>query len=245
MRLLLINPNTSEHVTQRMLAQAQRACGAEAEVRAVTATFGPAIIGSRTENAIAGHAAVELAARHAEGFDAVILGVSMDTALHALRELLDVPVVGMTEAALFVGCMTGGRVGCLTLGRRLLPMYEELTQSYGLAARVACWDALDLPAAYGTDVDPDAAQQVTAACRRMAADHGADVVALCGAVLTGYASRIGPALDFPVIDCIDAAARQAMALAALHLPRHRSGSYARPVGRRLEGVDAALARLLK
>ncbi len=43
---------------------------------------------------------LQLAARHAEEVDAVILAVSYDTALYAAREMLDIPVVGMTEAAM-------------------------------------------------------------------------------------------------------------------------------------------------
>lgn len=245
MKLLLINPNTTEHVTERMLAQARRAAGARAEVIGVTAASGPAIIGSRAENAIAGYAAIELAVLHHAGFDAVILGVSMDTALRALREMLDIPVLGMTEAALLTGCMLGGRIGCLTLGPRLLPLYEELTSSYGLSSRVAGWRALDLPAAYSHDVDADVAQRVGEACRRMVTDNSADVVLLCGAVLAGYAARVAPTVNVPVIDCIEAATQQAMALVDLRLEAHRAGSYARPKGRRLTGVDPSLARWLE
>lgn len=245
MKLLLINPNTTGHVTQRMLAQARRASGPDVDVHAVTAAFGPAIIGSRTENAIAGHAALELAARHHAGFDAVILGVSLDTALWPLREMLDIPVVGMAEAALHTGCMIGGRIGCLTLGRRLVPLYEELTRSYGLSSRVASWRALELPAAYGAEIDAEVARHIGAACERMVADDGAEVIVLCGAVLTGYAEHVAPALGVPVIDCIDAAARQARTLAEMRLVPPRTGSYARPTGRRLDGVHAALRRLME
>lgn len=241
MKLLLINPNTTVHVTDRMLAQARLAAGPQVEVSGVTADFGPAFIGSRAENAIAGHAVLELAARHHAGFDAVILGVSMDTALPALREMLDIPVVGMAEAALLTTCMLGGRIGCLTLGTRLLPLYEELTASYGFASRVARWRALDLPAAYGPAVDGGVAQQVRAACDMLIAEDGAESVLLCGAVLTGYAAHLAPVLPVPVIDCIEAATRQAMLLAQMRLAAPRAGSHARPTQRRLYGVGVELA----
>jgi allantoin racemase len=243
MKLLLINPNTTQHVTDRMLMQARLAAGARAEVVAVTAAFGPAIIASRAENAVAAHAALELAARHQAGFDGVILGVSLDTALRPMREMLDIPVVGMAEAGLLTACMLGGRIGCLTLGERLLPAYEELTQSYGLASRVSRWRALELPAAYGPSVDPQAAREIGAACEGMAED-GADVVLLCAAVLSGYASHIAHELQVPVIDGIEAATRQAMLLADLGLAPHRTGSYARPTGRHLAAVGPELAAWL-
>ena len=245
MKLLLINPNTTQHVTDRMVAEARRATGARADVVGVTADAGPAIIGSRTENALAARAALELAAEHQAGIDAVILGVSLDTALCPLREMLDVPVVGMAEAGLLTACMVAGRVGCLTLGPRLLPLYEELTQAYGFASRVARWRALDLPAAYGPDVDDEVAKRVCDAGERMVREDGAEAVVLCGAVLTGYAARIGAQLPVPAIDCIDAATRQALLLAEMRLPPARIGSYARPHGRRLDGVGAKLTDRLR
>ena len=215
MKLLLINPNTSTHVTERLLVQARRAAGARAEVVGVTATSGPAIIRSRADNELAAHSVLELAQRHRAGCDAVILGVSMDTALRPLRKRLDIPVVGMAEAALLTACMLGERIGCLTLGAQMLPLYEELTASYGLDARVACWRALELPTAFGPALDGDVAQALCEACARMAADDGAGVVMLCGAVLAGYAARIAPEVRVPVIDCIEAATQQAMALVDL------------------------------
>ncbi|MFX6544518.1 aspartate/glutamate racemase family protein, partial [Acinetobacter baumannii] len=89
------------------------------ELLAVTASFGPAVIGSRAENALAQHGVLELVAQHAPGCDAVVLGVSLDTALWACRELLDIPVVGMTEAGLLCGATVATRIGLLTNGARM------------------------------------------------------------------------------------------------------------------------------
>lgn len=221
MKILLINPNTSTHVTDRMVDQARKTAGDRAEIVGVTAQFGPAFISSRAGNAIATHAALDLAARHHSGHDAIVLGVSMDTGLIPIRELFDMPVVGMAESAMLLGCTLGQRIGCLTLGSHLLPLYEEVTAGYGLSSRVV-WRALELPAAYGTGMVDAVAQAIAAASERMAREDGVDVVALCGAVLTGYADTIQNEVSVPVVDCIDAAIRTAILLveraAALNKP---------------------------
>ena len=156
MKILLINPNTSQHVTERMRANAQQAVGDAATVHAFTAQSGPAIISSRSENAIALAEMLRLAAAHQEGHDVLMLGVSIDTGLQALREMLDIPVVGMAEAALLTASMLGGKIGCLTLGAAMVPAYEELTASYGLASRVSKWRAVEVPSAFkATDADPE------------------------------------------------------------------------------------------
>ena len=49
MRLLLINPNTSAHITERMLNAARAVLGPDVHVSGATASFGPAVIGTRSE----------------------------------------------------------------------------------------------------------------------------------------------------------------------------------------------------
>ena len=114
----------------------------------MTADFGAAIVATRSEHAIAEHAAVVLAARHAPGCDAVVIAVSYDTGLKALREMLAVPVVGMTEAALLTACMLGGPIGLISFGRRVWPIYRELIDGYGLSGRIAGKRVLENTSAY-------------------------------------------------------------------------------------------------
>ena len=100
MKLLVINGNMTQAITDVCANAAREVASPGTEVVSATGTFGPQVIGSRSENALAQHGMLELAAKHAPGCDAVVIAVSMDTGLPALRELLSIPVVGMTEAAL-------------------------------------------------------------------------------------------------------------------------------------------------
>lgn len=100
MRLLLLNPNTSPFITEQVASQARRCARGGTEIVAATGGFGARVITTRTEQAIAEHATLDALAHHADGCDAVVLAVSYDTALLAAREMLAIPVVGITEAAL-------------------------------------------------------------------------------------------------------------------------------------------------
>ena len=126
MKLLMLNPNTTRKVTNRVAQAARAAASPGTEIVSVTGRFGGKVIGSRSENAIAAHACLELAAMHAKGCAAVVLGVSLDTALWELREQLAVPATGMTKAGLLVASTVGSRYGVLTFGARMIPLYEEL-----------------------------------------------------------------------------------------------------------------------
>ena len=246
MKILMINPNTSAHVTQRMLEQAERVVGDQATIHAYTAQTGPAIISSRSENAIALAEMLRLAATHQAGHDVLVLGVSIDTGLMALREMLDIPVVGMAESALLTASMLGGKIGCLTLGASMVPVYEELTHSYGLSRRVSKWRAIEMPSAFRvTDADPVVAQALIEACEQLVHQDGSDVIVLCGAVLAGYASQVSEAVGVPVVDPIQAAALQAITVARMRPTKQILGSFARPKGRILNGVEENIARLYR
>ncbi len=73
MRLLPINPNISESVSDRIRAEAQRSASAGTEVEVLTAPFGVAYIETRFEALIGAYAAAQLAAEHHERFDVVIV----------------------------------------------------------------------------------------------------------------------------------------------------------------------------
>lgn len=243
--LLLINPNTSAHITDRMLQAARDVAGEGVRVHGATARFGPAVIGSRAEQAIASHAAIDLAAVHASGMDAVVLGVSLDCGLHALRELLDVPVCAMTESALLTACMLGQRVGLLTLGERMLPLYQELAAAYGIERRVCGWRALELPAAFvGSQVVAEAAEAIADAVDGLVRSDGCEVVVLAGAVLAGYAAVLRERAEVPLVDGVAAATLQAISLARLGCRAPASGSFAKPRERASSGLSAPLRSLL-
>src|SRR5947209_4478256 len=71
MRILVLNANTTPFVTETAANEAKRVASPGTEIVPATADFGAAIVGTRSEHAIAEHAAVVLAARHAPGCDAV------------------------------------------------------------------------------------------------------------------------------------------------------------------------------
>ena len=248
MKILLANPNTSRFITDRMVRAAQASVGEAAAILGVTAAHGPAVVGSRVENTLAASAALELGAAHADGCDAMILGISTDAGLEPLRELLDIPVVGMLEAALLTACQLGGRIGLLTLGERMLPLYQEQARRLGLGGRMAGWAGIELAAAFtppsGDGAVPAVADAVVEHAARLVRAERLDVLVLSGAVLAGYRPAIEPRLPVPVIDGIEAAAWQAVALGAQKPAAHRAGSYVPPAGRRVSGVAAPLAERL-
>lgn len=242
MRILVINANTSAVVTEKVTVEAKLSASPGTEILAVTGTFGARVIGTRAEHAIAEHSTIALLARHSESCDAAVIAVSYDTGLRGARELAAVPVVGMTEAGLLTACMLGGRIGVVTFGRRVRPLYQELVDSYGLTARIAGWRVLESNAAYSRGPHPELDHEIIAAANNLVERDLAETIVLTGAVMAGVSRRLQDAVPVPIVDCIACGVKQAELLAYLRLPKARAGSYAPPIERELVDVDVAIAR---
>lgn len=241
MRILVANANTTAAITEACVASARAAAAPGTEIVGATPAFGPRVISTRAENAIAGHALLETLALHAGQVDAAILAVSHDTALEAARQLMPCPVVGMTEAACLAACTLGGRFAVLTLGAA--PPYEELVARHGLSAR--CAEVRGIAATpQDTLRDPARVQaMLLEAIGQLAAR--ADSVVLAGAVLAGMDRLLQPRAEVPLLDGIACAVKLSEMLVALALPKPRAGGYAAPQGRESIGLSEPLARLLR
>jgi allantoin racemase len=242
LRILVANANTTAAVTEICAASARAAAAPGTTIVPATPRFGPAIISSRAENAIAAHGILACLAAHHEGCDAAVLAVSYDTALAAARQLLPIPVIGMTEAACLTACMLGGRFGLVTFSSAEL--YRELIASYGLSCRLS---GIGLVAAspYDAASDPAGVAAKVAEAANLLAQDGADAVILGGAALAGMGGRIQAEVPVPLVDGIAAGVRLAEALVGLGLRKPGAGSYAAPKGRASVGLDARLEALLR
>lgn len=244
MRILLINPNTTEEVTALMARVLAPQLPPGVTLMPVTGRFGARYIASRAAAAIAGHAAIDAYARHGGDCDAVYLACFGDPGLLALKELARIPVIGMAEASCQAAAALTGRFAIVTGGERWGPMLQEFVTTLGLGHRLA---GIETVAPTGAEIarDPDAAiALLTQACRDVSSREGAGAVILGGAGLAGLAARIQPDLDIPVI-CSVEAGLQAV-LAALRDPpaKPATGDLALPAPIASIGLDESLAALL-
>jgi allantoin racemase len=214
LRILLINPNTTESVTALVAQHARAIAGDLATFVPVTGGFGARYISSRASAAIAAHAALDALAAHVAGCDAVYLACFGDPGLAALREISPMPVIGMAEASCLEACNRGRRFSIVTGGALWGPMLTEFVATLGLADRLA---AVRTIAPTGDQIarDPNAAlAQLAATCTACATEDGADVVILGGAALAGLAARIQPSVPIPVLCSVEAGTRAAIAAAS-------------------------------
>jgi len=211
-RLLIINPNTSQSVTQLLQVHGQQAGGSEVQIQTQTARFGAAYIACEASYAVAGHAVLDAwataKANPDRAFDAVLIGCFGDPGLMALRENCDVPVTGLAEAAFFQAAQFG-RFAVVTGGARWKPILTRLAHSLGFSEQLAGIHTV-APSGAQLAQDPQRAQNLLqAACLQAIAQFDVQALVLGGAGLAGMAARLQPALPVPLVDSVTAGVRHA------------------------------------
>lgn len=239
MRLLLLNPNTTQTLTDRLATSARRVLPHQVELLPITAHEGFPYISSRAEVQIAGAAVLSMLADRVNSFDAAIIAAFGDPGLDAARELFDLPVVGMSEAAILTALALGRRFAFVTFSPWLAPWYEEQVTRTGVESRFAGTFTPNANFCSISDVAHDLRQPLTETCRR-AATH-ADVVILTGAPIAGLARDIACEVPAVLLDPIQAAALHAFALHRLHPLGANAGSFSRPPAKESAGLPEPLS----
>lgn len=217
-RLLLVNPNTSALITERLALSARTQLPAGVSLTAVTASDGPPAIRSPADLQAAAERVFSLAEAHQVGHDAVVVGISLDCGLAATRAAwAPRPVLGMTEAACHMACTAGPRFALLTLGAAMAESYRAHVARLGLTERLADVGAPDIPEAFRATPEallPGVLDGLVEAARPLCSP-GVGSVVLAGAVLCGYAPALSQRLGLPVWDGVACATQLVLARWAL------------------------------
>ncbi|MGY2744231.1 aspartate/glutamate racemase family protein [Pseudarthrobacter sp. O4] len=249
MKLLVINPNISEDVTALIESEALRSAAPGTELVVRTAGHGVEYIETRFESLIAAGAVAEIIAEYsgspASGrVDGVVVAAFGDPGMPALKELSDVPVIGITEAALCAAALLGHRFSIIAISDRIRPWYQDCVDRFGLGGRLASIRSINESLNGIGAVQQDFKETLLALSRQAVAEDGADVVILAGAPLAGLARELQGQIPVPVVDGISAGIRMAEAVVGLQSGQHRAGSFAAPPAKTRKGLsenlDAAL-----
>ena len=237
-RILVVNSNTTESVTARIHTAALAAARPGVAVRSVTAPFGLPLIVSRADWLVAGPATLAALSAARGEYDAAVIACFGDPGLDAAKELLDVPVLGISEAAFHAACMLGRRFGVVSFTAALQPMFEECLDHHGLRARCA---GFRMGPAFAGDpgrVAEERRDLLLELVQASITQDGAEVVILAGGPLAGVAATLQPHVAVPLVDGVAAGVRLAAGLVGM-VPKRA----VRP--RALSGFGDVLARLYR
>jgi allantoin racemase len=269
MKLLVINPNISDDVTALIEAEALRSAGPDTTLIVRTAGHGVEYIETRFESLIAAGAVAEIIAEYTGGkhdggeqhhdggvgqpvrervtdhVDGIVVAAFGDPGMPALKELADVPVIGITDAALCAAALQGHRFSIIAISDRIKAWYRDCVERFGLGGRLASIRSINESLNGIGSVQSDFKDTLLALSQQAVNEDGADVVILAGAPLAGLARELEGQIPVPVVDGISAGIRMTEAVVALNSGVHRQGAFAPPPAKRRRGLsenlDAALA----
>ncbi len=245
MRILLLNPNTTPAITDRLYQAAVEVIAPGTELVPLTAPRGVPYIATRAEAQIGGAVALEMLAEEHRNVDAAIIAAFGDPGLLAAREIFDIPVIGMAEAAMLAACMLGRSFAIVTFASALGPWYRECVEMHGLSGRCAGIRMLDGAFRSISDVQEEKEVLLVELANRAVAELEADVVILAGAPLAGLARKVKSRISVPVIDQVQAAVKFAESILALGTNKGIAGTFRRPAAKSTIGLPIALQRRIE
>lgn len=211
MRLLYINPNSTESMTDQVTAVA-RAALPEAEVLGWTNHAGPPAIQGPEDGAAAVVGLMAMLPQAAEvGADVIIIACFDDTGLDDLRAAAHCPVIGIGQAAYVTAALAYGGFAVVTTLQVSVPVLAENIARYGLSPACTAVLASGLPVLVveqgGEAVLSRLSDSITDAVA-----GGAKAVALGCAGMAHLRSDLMARTSVPLIDGVAASAHLARAL---------------------------------
>ncbi len=229
MKIAVINPNTSESMTEHLARELACVKGPDTEVVCVNPEHGPVSIESAYDEALAIPPTLALIKQaEADGYDAAVIACFSDPGLHAARELVSIPVVGIQEATLHVAAQLGFRFTITTTFPKRVPAKIEAVASAGLESRLASVRPLNMTV-LEMDREPErTVQRLIEVAHAAATEDGAEVLILGCAGLAGYAAQVERETGMIVLDPSPIGLKTAEMLVSLGLRHSKRGLFAQP-----------------
>ena len=229
MRICVINPNTSESVTDHIRRELERIRRPDTELYVICPQHGPVSIESAYDELLAAPHTIELVKwANKEMFDAVVIACFSDPGLDAAKEVSDIPVVGIEEATLHMAAMLGHRFSIMTGMHRRIPTREWHVHLLGLEQHYASSPVLEM-SVMEMDANPaKAKRRILELARKCVQKDRAEVIVLGCAGLAGYSEDIEAEIGVVVLDPTSVAFKVAEAMADLGLRHSKAGRFSYP-----------------
>ena len=238
MRILVVNPNTTQSMTDKAAEAARAVAGRGTEIIAVTSQMGPVSIEGHYDGAMALPGLLaEIRKAEAAGAQAAVIACFDDTGLDAARSLATFPVLGLCESALVTAGFLCQRFTVVTTLERSRVLLENLTRHYGFGGRSKV-RAADIPVLDLEDPASGAISKLRQQIELALAEDRAEAIVLGCAGMADLAHALQQEYGVPVVDGVSAAVKQAEALIAQRLTTSKRGSYINPLAKAYAGVMA-------
>lgn len=220
--LIVINPNSSQSVTDGIETAMDPLRVFGIPIRCVTLSEGPPGIETQRQADLTIAPMLALAEQLEPQALGYVIACFGDPGLHALRDQTKLPVVGIQEAAVMTALTLGQRFGVISILPGSIPRHLRSFGAMGVLDRLAGDRALGLGVAQLSDarMTLKAMTEIGSMLREV---DGANVLIMGCAGMAGYRKTLEDATGLPVVEPCQAAAAMALGQIALGLSHRTKG----------------------
>lgn len=204
MRIKVLIPNSGmdRETLESREKMLSKAVSPEVELSVACIRQGPKAIESVTDEVMAGPLMIEAAVQaERDGFDAFVVYCFSDLAVTAIRENVNIPVIGPGEVAIAAADMVSNKFCVITtVEGNVSRTYRRLLQNPAAQRKMTSVRALDIPVAELRNEPEVTCKYLEKVCAEAVRDEGIDTVVLGCLGLAQYGERIEKAYGIKVID---------------------------------------------
>jgi allantoin racemase len=216
MRILVINPNSTEAVTRGIdeAVEPLRIPGGPG-IDCVTLKEGPP--GIETQQHVDGVVSplLSLIQRNEQQYAAFVIACYSDPGLHSAREATRKPVLGISECGILTALTLGHRFGVIAILQKSIPRHLRYVGAMGVSDRLAAELPVGIPVVELSDEKKTFGRMVEVG-KALRQDHGADVVVMGCAGMARYRKPLQDEIGIPVVEPTQAAVGMAIARVRLN-----------------------------
>lgn len=209
-RILVINPNSTEAVTQGIDAAMEplRIAGGPA-IECVTLKEGPPGIQTQADVESVVAPIGNMVRSRDNDCSAFVIACYSDPGLHAAREVTTKPVLGIAECGILTAMTLGQRFGVISILKKSIPRHLRYVGQMGVADRMAGDRAIGLGV---TELSNEAITfaRMAEVAAELRDQDGADVLVMGCAGMARYRDRLQRHVGLPVVEPSQAAVSMAI-----------------------------------
>ena len=210
MRILVINPNSTEAVTLGIdeACDPLRMAGGPA-IDCVTLKEGPP--GIETQQHVDGvvQPLLNLVRQKETQYAAFVIACYSDPGLHSVREVTKKPVLGISECGILTALTLGHRFGVIAILQKSIPRHLRYMGALGVTERLAAELPVGIPVVELSDEKKTFGRMVEVG-KTLREEHGADVVVMGCAGMARYRKPLQDEIGVPVVEPTQAAVAMAI-----------------------------------
>ena len=210
MRILVINPNSTEAVTRGIdqAVEPLRMTGGPA-IDCVTLKEGPPGIETQQHVDSVVQPLLNLVRAKEAEYAAFVIACYSDPGLHSVREATQKPVLGISECGILTALTLGHRFGVIAILEKSIPRHLRYVGALGVTERLAGELAVGIPVVELSNEEKTFRRMVEVG-KALRERHGADVVVMGCAGMARYRKPLQDEIGIPVVEPTQAAVAMAI-----------------------------------